>query len=77
MDINMAGQPVLMVPTPGQPEQEYLADHLAEKYGISIIKQKELLQMTELPDIKKDIEWPGMDDHTLHTVLDNLFKRLP
>ena len=77
MDINLLGCPVIMVPTPGQPEQEYLASHMAGRYGISIIEQKELARLSELPAIKKDIEWPGMIDRPLDKVLDELIKRSP
>lgn len=40
MDMEVLKKPFLMVPTPGQPEQEYLAAYLSEKYNSMYIKQQ-------------------------------------
>jgi biotin operon repressor len=48
MDLAMFGKKALLVPTPGQSEQEYLALHL-QKQGISLSRQQVAL------DLKKDI----------------------
>ncbi|NNE26795.1 MAG: glycosyltransferase [Saprospiraceae bacterium] len=37
MDYYLLGVPAQLIPTPGQSEQEYLAKHLAGKYGFQII----------------------------------------
>jgi predicted glycosyltransferase len=39
---------LVLIPTPGQTEQEYLAERLKTKYGATIVKQDEL---SELPEI--------------------------
>lgn len=58
MDLASIGESALLVPTPGQTEQEYLAGHLARKGYCSVIPQEELslkkiLQgKTELKEIK-------------------------
>ncbi|MEA1887921.1 MAG: glycosyltransferase [Bacteroidota bacterium] len=77
MDLFHLGKTAILIPTPGQPEQEYLALYMAGKYGISTIKQKELAKIRTLPDVKKDILWLGKDAGLLDKALDQLFKRLP
>ncbi|MFP4488127.1 MAG: glycosyltransferase [Bacteroidales bacterium] len=42
MDLVTAGRTALLVPTPGQPEQEYLAGYLSARHGFSTVSQKEL-----------------------------------
>ncbi|MDZ7739096.1 MAG: glycosyltransferase [Bacteroidales bacterium] len=42
MDLVSAGRTALLVPTPGQPEQEYLAGYLSPRHGFSMVSQKEL-----------------------------------
>jgi hypothetical protein len=51
MDLAVTGNPALLVPTPGQTEQEYLARHLAAQPGIfwqdqSAIQLRKVLQNT-------------------------------
>lgn len=41
MDLFALGRTAILIPTPGQPEQEYLADHLTEKFGFVSFSQKE------------------------------------
>jgi predicted glycosyltransferase len=59
MDIFVLGKTALLVPTPGQPEQEYLASYLSEKGWFSCVSQKEL-DLRYLPAIRKD--WPSSED---------------
>jgi uncharacterized protein (TIGR00661 family) len=33
---------IILIPTPGQPEQEYLSDYWKEKFGHTVIEQKEI-----------------------------------
>ncbi|HEX7413744.1 MAG TPA: glycosyltransferase [Bacteroidia bacterium] len=40
MDLYMLGLKALLIPTPGQTEQEYLADYWEEKFGYTSIEQK-------------------------------------
>ncbi len=42
MDMAVLQKKVLMIPTPGQNEQQYLARHLAENFQIKILRQKDL-----------------------------------
>jgi len=45
----------LLIPTPGQTEQEYLAEYLSEKGWFAMIKQKDLSKGLRLPD--KHAKW--------------------
>lgn len=42
MDLQALGQKALLVPTPGQVEQIYLAQHFAAQFGWSLIKEENL-----------------------------------
>ncbi len=42
MDLFAMGRRALLIPTPGQPEQEYLAGHLQEKHGFIYFKQENI-----------------------------------
>ena len=43
MDLHVLGKKeMLLIPTPGQPEQEYLAQYWKERFGARVIEQKEL-----------------------------------
>ena len=42
MDMAVMRKKILMIPTPGQDEQQYLARHLAENFQIKILRQKDL-----------------------------------
>lgn len=46
MDLHALGLKALLIPTPGQTEQEYLAEHWKEKFGFSFLKQKEINEET-------------------------------
>lgn len=50
MDLARTGKKAVLVPTPGQPEQEYLAKHLSETGFAPFISQKEFT-------IAKALEW--------------------
>ncbi len=50
MDLVVLGRKAILVPTPGQPEQEYLADNLFENFGFvrydqKIFSEKEISQL--------------------------------
>jgi spore coat polysaccharide biosynthesis predicted glycosyltransferase SpsG len=47
----------LLVPTPGQTEQEYLASHLSEKGWFTMIRQKDIKEGFPMP--QKNASWPG------------------
>jgi hypothetical protein len=42
MDLFATGRRALLIPTPGQPEQEYLAQHLVKQHKFSSISQQQL-----------------------------------
>ena len=42
MDLVYLNKQAILVPTPSQTEQEYLAEYLSGKYGFKIVKQKDL-----------------------------------
>jgi hypothetical protein len=74
MDLFTLGRTALLVPTPGQPEQEYLADYLSGKYGFNTIKQKQLKGEFSIPDTGKDLIWKG-DERLLDKALDDLLRK--
>lgn len=44
MDLHLLGQKeMVLVPTPGQPEQEYLARYWEKKFGAAVVSQQQLL----------------------------------
>ena len=52
MDLVILGKPALIVPTPGQTEQEYLASYLSRKGLVLAMSQKNL----DLPQAIKQLE---------------------
>ena len=45
MDLVYLKKTAILVPTPGQTEQEYLAEYLTGKYGFEMVRQKDLLNI--------------------------------
>jgi len=69
---------VVLVPTPGQPEQEYLGDHL-QKMRLSVCQQQETLDLEE--GFGKAAELPGFvmlfqDTDTRSSTSDLIRKRV-
>lgn len=56
MDLVFLKRTGLLIPTPGQTEQEYLADYLSGKRWIQTVNQKDLTKDFRLPDTKT--AWP-------------------
>ncbi len=55
MDLASIGhRKALLVPTPGQTEQEYLARYLADRYGTTITEQQNM----SIPDKINETTWP-------------------
>ena len=75
MDLARLGKTALLVPTPGQPEQEYLAAHLSAKYGFAGVSQKEL--SSGIIPAGKEKGWPPAESLLLQEALDELFKKQP
>ncbi len=57
MELVSLGTGALLIPTPGQTEQEYLGEYLSAKGWFTSIAQKNLNDEIELPDIKAT--WSG------------------
>ena len=76
MELFSLGRSAILVPTPGQPEQEYLAEYLSEKKWFVQIKQK-ALSIHSLSDFKNPA-LPAFNaaenDELLHTALKELLK---
>ncbi|NNC83869.1 MAG: glycosyltransferase [Flavobacteriales bacterium] len=49
MDLDALCKAAILIPTPGQPEQEYLAEHLAQHRLFTMLEQSELAEL--LPDL--------------------------
>ena len=54
----MLQKKMLLIPTPGQPEQEYLAEYLNKKFSIPYIEQNAIHKQEFDLDIAKAIEFP-------------------
>lgn len=52
MDLHALGKKAILIPTPGQSEQEYLAAHFRERFGWTFLAQDELT--TRLPSFLKE-----------------------
>ncbi len=48
MELLPITQNIIFIPTPGQTEQEYLAKHLNEKFGIEYLDQKKINLIEEM-----------------------------
>jgi len=55
-DLAALGRRAVLVPTPKQPEQEYLAEHFKDKFGFVAYSQDELLDVN-FSEISYDTEW--------------------
>ena len=53
MDLVKLQKPAILIPTPGQPEQEYLAKYLIEQKLFYCILQKDLVLKTALNEVEK------------------------
>ncbi len=54
MDLHALGLSGLLIPTPGQTEQEYLAEYWGEKFNYSVLKQKDITQESVLNLLSKE-----------------------
>ncbi len=50
MELTSLGKGAILIPTPGQPEQEYLGRHLNGRYGFVTISQKRINDIGSLPE---------------------------
>lgn len=58
MDWALHGLPVVLIPTSGQPEQEYLANWLTHTYTIPVIKEHELERILIYIKSSPQVHWP-------------------
>jgi predicted glycosyltransferase len=49
MDLTALGCSALLIPTPGQTEQEYLADYLSERKSFTTVKQNKIRKSLNIP----------------------------
>ena len=50
MELTSLGKGAVLIPTPGQPEQEYLGQHLNDRYGFITLSQKKISEIGSLPE---------------------------
>ena len=74
MDYAVLGIKPWLVPTPGQPEQEYLASRLSNEH-IAPFQQQHELSVNEL--LKDQRPWTGFSPETSGRLLDDVFDREP
>lgn len=74
MDLVSLNCSALLIPTPGQTEQEYLAEYLAEKGWFSTISQKMIYEGIQLPTT--DANWPYEVTEQSDILLDNALGEL-
>lgn len=74
MDLVSLNCSALLIPTPGQTEQEYLAEYLAEKGWFSTISQKMIYEGIQLPTT--DANWPYEVTEQSEILLDNALGEL-
>ncbi|PLX08614.1 MAG: hypothetical protein C0596_07095 [Marinilabiliales bacterium] len=70
MDLAICGRKALLVPTPGQPEQEYLAEHFRTHLGFKICTQDEIRNIKFEDYFNSDIWHYPFDSTKLKKVLD-------
>ncbi len=74
MDLAVCRKKAILVPTPGQPEQEYLARHFNEKFGFNVCLQKDLLRI-KFCKVVSEQKWEyPFDPKKLKKVLDLCLK---
>jgi len=77
MDLYHMGRKALVVPTPGQPEQEYLGEYLEERYGFVNMVQRDLPRAELLFPREDDGFGPGAGEQgQLVVAMDEFFKKL-
>jgi hypothetical protein len=72
MDLITLGKTALLIPTPGQTEQEYLANYLTGKGLFLLSKQNELQLINELERMRKK---KNQSEYLIHKLLDTYSHR--
>jgi hypothetical protein len=74
MELIRLKRSAMLVPTPGQTEQEYLGKYLSEKGWFKTVLQKSLDCSTEIPFLKAN--WPDNLINESNKLLDDALKEL-
>lgn len=74
MELLSLGRPGVIIPTPGQTEQEYLAEYLHEHYGFISLRQKDISRLTGIMENQVKRHEAGMPDST--PLLENAIMQL-
>lgn len=76
MDLVKLNKQAILIPTPGQTEQEYLADYLSKTGGFSAATQKDFDLESSLVELDKTnvVTWPEKDG--LANILESLLEKL-
>lgn len=76
MDLFTLGKRALLIPTPGQTEQEYLASYLEGKMGFATALQKNIQLLDSIKSmIDQPVFKPGKEDNALETRIRLLLER--
>jgi hypothetical protein len=62
MELTSLGKGAILIPTPGQPEQEYLGRYLHGRYGFITLTQNKISNIESLPAGYTDNESPSLPD---------------
>lgn len=76
MELMPAGIKTIMIPTPGQTEQEYLAEHLMQKKKVYYFKQEEDFIFHLRQAAAFEYSFVEMNDSKTAEVLDDFFRKL-
>lgn len=74
MDLIALNRSALLIPTPGQTEQEYLAEYLSDKGWFSTVAQKELKAPLNLPGTQA--RWPTEIISTSRNLLEKVLSEI-
>ena len=72
MDLVILNKPAILIPTPGQPEQEYLADYLEAKNKFVIYPQSKLNILEGLDKVKHHNQNSSITTSTYLPVLNDI-----
>ncbi|MFM8448471.1 MAG: glycosyltransferase [Haliscomenobacter sp.] len=78
MDLAACRKKALLIPTPGQTEQEYLSDYLFEKGFFLSRSQDEVNLLLDIPEALKFNGFPSLEapNHLLEDAMDDLFRQM-
>ena len=77
MDLLKVKKNAILVPTPGQPEQEYLAKYFHGKKWMYCVRQKNFNLQAAFDAFKKtELELPEIPDSPLHEVVADFLRRI-